>query len=124
MVEKMNKDGTWETIIPSERYFTNSDICYEDDYQRQIYRIMTELERTRRLNKLLSLYIESTIIRYVDDTIARKEIITFITKEKENGEKSVNIIDIIEKFRFPPEQIYRVMESLKKHGIKERSDEY
>ncbi len=53
----------------------------------------------------------------VSDKTAAENVKNFLKALKSSGRKSVNVLDLLIEFRYPPTQIERVMSLLEKEGI-------
>lgn len=53
----------------------------------------------------------------VNDKVAAENIRKFLQSLKSSGRKTVNVLDLLLEFRYPPEQIERAMSLLEKEGI-------
>lgn len=66
--------------------------------------------------------IRERIARAAPDNIAQIEISHILLRRKEEGKMKINILELMEETKFPPEQIRRVMLGLKNKGVKEETD--
>ncbi|MFC2143152.1 hypothetical protein ACFLQN_02015 [Candidatus Aenigmatarchaeota archaeon] len=79
-----------------------------DQLQSRIEKLEKELKEMKKED-----------IRSIVDDLAEKEIISFIKNEKKKGKEKISILDIMESLCLPADQINRIMEKIKKRGIRE-----
>jgi len=120
-----SKDGKWkkEDYDDSEKSFSflydHRTAGYQDIIRETLKRLQAEMER----NKILSRFVSDKLPRSVSDSIAQEEISHILIRRKGRGITKINILNLMEETRLPPDQIHRVMSKLKDNGVEETNDD-
>ena len=90
-------------------------INYEELAQRLWKKYQEEVEKRIFLQNL----VEEKTPKILSDELAELEIKSFLLQKKSKGVIHVDIFNIVKSLRLPPEQINRIMDRLKLHGVRE-----
>ena len=98
-------------------------------YQEKTVSIFGKLDILRKVNQLedeIELLktqlkskekIQGAIPKDLSDAEAQSEIESFLKVKKKEGTKTVNILDLMQEFNLPPNQIEKIMTKLKSKGV-------
>ena len=115
-----NKGAPWADWDAECHYFNETNPIYEEDLKEHILR----LENPETIPKECPLPPYQTNIvcdmsRELPDYYAEIEILEFLRKGRDSGEKEFDVLDLIFATNLPPEQINRILEKLQKKKMEE-----
>jgi len=77
------------------------------------------LEKIEELENRVKTLAQTIGPRQIPDEYAELEIVEFIRQRKSMGKSTIDMLDFMQALNLPSDQIDRIMEKLKKKGVKE-----
>ena len=114
--ESMQEEISFDRHVITTVRYSGSAIPVIELLLKDVKKLETEIQLLKDEHKRLQ-QLEQKEFIIINDDEASERIIDLIKQFKSNKKMKIDVIDILTKFKIPPDQLERIMNKLEKEGI-------